>query len=177
MEVAIDEECTRILVRRQPAATDLRTVITVLKTITDLERIGDEAERIGRIAVQLAEARGPFYKHANGIQHLGDEVRVMVHGALDAFARLDIKTAVEIARNDRLVDQEYEALMRQLMTFMIEDPRSIGSILNMSWAARALERIGDHAKNICEYLIYLVKGKDIRHTSLEAMEREAKSSD
>jgi phosphate transport system protein len=175
MEVAIDEECTRILVRRQPAATDLRTVIAVIKTITDLERIGDEAERIARTAMGLAESKGPSYRYANGIQHLGNQVRGMVHGALDAFARLDVAAAVEVVRDDRIVDGEYDALMRQMMTFMMEDPRSIGTILQVSWAARALERVGDHAKNISEYIIFLVKGKDVRHTSIETIEQEAKS--
>src|SRR5689334_1760740 len=150
MEVSIDEECSRILATRAPAAGDLRVIVAIIKTITDLERIGDEGEQIGRI------------------------VSEMVHEALDAFARMDAEAALRVARQDRVVDEEYESIQRQCITFMMEDPRSIRRALDVMWIVRALERIGDHAKNICEYVYYMAYGKDIRHTRLEDVERDIK---
>ncbi len=170
-EVNIDEECTHIIARRQPAATDLRLVIAVIKTITDLERIGDQAERVARMGTRLAEVERPKNNY-HELQNMGEHVARMVHGALDAFARSDVEMAISVSKQDEQVDQEYDGLMRQCLTFMMEDPRKITQMLDIMWAARAIERIGDHAKNICEYVIYLVKGKDVRHISIEQMEDE-----
>jgi phosphate transport system protein len=171
MEVAIDEECSRILATRSPTAGDLRVVVAIIKTITDLERIGDEGEKIGLIASRLATMERPENKYRE-IKHLGRLVSTMVHEALDALARLDADSAFRVARMDRVVDEEYEAIHRQCITFMMEDPRTIRRVLDVMWVVRSLERIGDHAKNICEYVIYMVHGKDVRHTHLDDIERE-----
>ncbi len=174
LEVSIDEECTQILARRQPAASDLRLVIAVIKTITDLERIGDEAERIGRMALHFSE-KGGDAKMLAGIVHMGDLVIKLLHDALDTFARTDSDAAVLVAREDKKVDQEYETILRNLMTYMMEDPRNIPILVDMMWSARALERIGDRSRNICEYVIYLVKGKDVRHTSIDKVAHDARN--
>ncbi len=171
LEVLIDEACTQILARRQPAASDLRMVIAVIKTITDLERIGDEAEKIAKMALNLAEDDVGFHSRYAGIRHLAEQVRSMVHDVLDAYARLDVDAALKVVRDDDEADKEYQDLIRMLITYMMEDPRRISEVLDVIWAARALERIGDHAKNIGEYVIYLVKGKDIRHLDLDEVEK------
>lgn len=171
MEVEIDEQCTRILARRQPQAGDLRLVLAIAKTITDLERIGDEAEKIGRKASRLAIKRRPagaFHQ----IDVLGRHVREMVRDALDAFARMDVSAALQVVHRDTAVDAEYEGVVRQCITYMMEDPRTIRDMLDVMWSVKALERIGDHATNIGEYIIYFVQGKDVRHISVEDMEKE-----
>jgi len=168
-EVQIDEECSRILATRAPAAGDLRLIIAVIKTITDLERVGDEAEKIGVLAARLAGEERPTNNYRE-VRNLARHVKVMLHGALDAFARLDVEGALEVVKSDEIVDEEYDALYRQGITFMIEDPRTISRVMDITWVARALERIGDHAKNICEYVIFMVHGKDIRYTGVEHLE-------
>jgi phosphate transport system protein len=171
LERSIDEDCSRILATRGPTASDLRLIITILKTITDLERIGDEGEKVAAIAARLALRERPNNRYRE-LRNLGELVTGMVHDTLDAFARFDTKLALEVLRRDRTVDEEYESIHRQNITFMMEDPRSIRRALDVMWVVRSLERIGDHAKNICEYLIYLVLGKDVRHTKIEEIEKE-----
>ena len=171
-EVSIDEDCSRIIARRQPTAGDLRLIMAVVKTITDLERIGDEAEKIGYLASRLAGEERPLDSY-HSIQHLADLVGEMLNRALDSFARMDPEDAMRIVRQDQVVDREYDAISRHGITLMMEDPRSIRRVLDTLWAARALERIGDHAKNICEYVVYMVRGKDIRHVDLDDAEQQA----
>jgi phosphate transport system protein len=171
LEVAIDEESTQVLARRQPTAGDLRLIVAVIKTITDLERIGDQAEKISRMAIHLAEMERPKNQYSE-LKHLGDQVKKLLRGALDAFARMDAEAALGVAQEDINIDNEYDAIIRQMITFMMEDPRNVRRTLDVIWSARALERIGDHSKNICEYVIYLVKGKDVRHISYDEIRKE-----
>lgn len=176
MEVRIDEDCRRILAIRAPAAGDLRLIVAAMKTITDLERIGDEAEKIGRLAAQLATVKRPSTNFRE-LRNLARHVKDMIRGALDAFARLDVQRALAVMKADKVVDEEYESIYRQSLTFMLENPRTITREMDLSWAARALERIGDHAKNICEHAIYMAHGTDIRHSSLKNVESEVSSAE
>lgn len=164
LEVQIDEDCTRIIAKRQPAASDLRLVLAIIKTITDLERIGDVAKRIGMMLLDNANKKQPPLV---SMENMGRRTVKMLHDALDAFARMDVEAAIEVHKEDSTVDREYESIIRELMTFMMEDPRSIPHVLNVLWCARSLERVGDRVQHICEYIIYFVKGKDVRHTSDE----------
>ncbi|WP_028115101.1 phosphate signaling complex protein PhoU [Ferrimonas senticii] len=163
MEVYIDEECTRIIAKRQPAASDLRLVLAISKAVTELERIGDSAERIARLVTQLHNEPSRNRTMMTSIDSMGRHAQRMLHNVLDAFARMDVEAAMQIHEEDVRLDEAYEGVVRQLMTFMMEDPRSIPNILEVLWAVRALERVGDRCKNICEYIIYYVKGKDVRH--------------
>ena len=174
MEVSIDEICNQIIARRQPTASDLRMIMMVIKTITDLERIGDEAEKIARMARLIYAADRMHMPRFVEIKHMASIAMDMVHKALDSFARLDLNTAAQIARQDELVDEEFRSIMRQLITFMMEDPRKISTSLEILFVAKAIERIGDHAKNMSEYVIYMVKGKDVRHVTVEEIEREVR---
>jgi phosphate transport system protein len=166
MEKRIDDECATILARRQPAASDLRLVVTVIKLTTDIERIGDEAAKVARQAIRVTE-EGRSPTRFVEISHIGNQVKSMLSDALDAFARLDVDKALGVVKEDSAVDREYGSAMRSLVTFMMEDPRAIGSILTEMWALRSLERIGDHASNIAEHVVYLVRGMDVRHQPLE----------
>ncbi len=175
MEVTIDEECVRILARRQPAASDLRLVIAVSKSVIDLERIGDEAGKIATQAIKLTET-GESPRGYKEIRHIGNHVGYMVRDALDAFARFDIDMALAVAKEDKLVDEEYGTAVRSLMTYMMEDPRSISQVINVLWALRSLERVGDHARNIAEQVIYLVKGTNVRHVGIKEMTAQVKDN-
>lgn len=165
LEVNIDEATTRIIAKRQPAAVDLRLTMAIARTCSDLERIGDMAERIAQTA------KGTFTKQQMSLlvslDSLGQHVVSMLHDVLDAFARMDVDAAWRVHEEDERVDQKYEGVMRQMMTYMMEDPRSIPVVMEVLFAVRSLERVGDRCKNIAEYVIYFVKGKDVRHTSPE----------
>jgi phosphate transport system protein len=169
LEMSIDEECIQIIALRQPTAGDLRLVTGILKTITELERIGDEAASVARMALNLAEKDRPK-KNYRELQALGNHVCTMLRDALDAFARFDVDQAIKAASEDQYIDAEYESIVRQLSTYMMEDPRAITRVIDMMWSARSLERIADHAQNVCKHIIYLVEGKDVRHLSIEKME-------
>lgn len=171
MEVELDELCSHIIARRQPAAVDLRLLITVIKTITDLERIGDEAEKIGRMA-KLIHTAGREHMPRMDLSPVAGRALAMLRQSLDAFARLDVSEAMRVVKQDHEVDDAFRAIMRQLITFMMEDPRTITRSLEILFIAKAIERIGDHAKNMAEYVIYMVKGRDVRHTSIEEVEKE-----
>jgi len=168
LEVTLDDTCSHLIVKRQPAANDLRTVMATIKVITDLERIGDEATKIARAAKTMAERGGTSIHHYDTVRVIGNSAGDMLHDALDAFARLDEKLATEIIAHDDVIDHEFRSIMRNLITFMMEDPRTISGALDTLWVAKAMERIGDHATNIAEYVIYIVGGTDIRHSDFLA---------
>lgn len=162
MEMDIDDTCTTLIARRQPAASDLRMVLAVSKTLRDLERIGDEANKIAKMAILLTE-QGSAPRGYTEVRHIGNCVRKMLNDSLDAFSRFDAESAIATMKADRQVDMDYKSALREMITYMMEDPRSISRSMNILWTLRSLERIGDHAKNICEHIVYLVQGRDIRH--------------
>ncbi|MDR3481822.1 MAG: phosphate signaling complex protein PhoU [Burkholderiaceae bacterium] len=173
LEVTLDDTCSHLIVRRQPTANDLRTVMATLKVITDLERIGDEASKIARAAKNIQERGVTTINHFETVRVIAASTGDMLHDALDAFARLDEEQALKIISQDDFIDHEFRSIMRNVITFMMEDPRTISAALDTLWVAKAIERIGDHCKNIAEYVIYIVEGKDIRHTSHAAAKPDA----
>ena len=175
MERLIDEECMRILARRQPAASDLRLVVNISKIIVDLERIGDEASKIARRALQLID-EGQAPRGYVECRHIGYHVHKMVQQSLDSFARYDSQQALEVAREDKVVDREYKTAMREMVTYMMEDPRSISRVLNILWVLRSLERVGDHARNVAEHVIHMVEGTNVRHIGLKRMAEQVQGS-
>ena len=175
MEVKIDEACSQMIARRQPTAGDLRLVMTVVKTITDLERIGDEAEKIARMAKMLSQKNVLVKPRYHEIERASNIAVDMLRKALDAFARLDVMMAAQVVRQDDQVDEEFRGIMRYLITFMMEDPRTISTALEILFIAKAIERIGDHAQNMAEYVIYMVRGRDVRHITVDEIEREVQN--
>ncbi|QJR16423.1 phosphate signaling complex protein PhoU [Usitatibacter palustris] len=175
LEVQIDEDCSHIIARRQPAAQDLRMVIMVIKMITDLERIGDEAEKIARMTKLIYSSERLTLPRFTEVKIAAGYAIDMLKKSLDAFARIDLAAAASVVRQDRLLDDQFRGILRQLITFMMEDARTISTSIEILFVAKALERIGDHAKNMAEYVVYLVKGKDVRHVTEEEFEREASS--
>ena len=177
MEVGIDEACNYIIARRQPTAGDLRMVMTMIKTITDLERIGDEAKKIARMAQILSKKERVYgVPRYTQIRHAAILVLDMLRMSLDAFARLDLSAVSHIVRQDGLVDDEYRAILRNLITYMMEDPRTISTAFEILFVAKAIERIGDHAKNMSEYVVYMIKGRDVRHVTVEEIELEVQKA-
>ena len=175
-EIKIDELVATLIARRQPAATDLRLVLVISKIVRDLERAGDEANKVAQMAQKAHESAHASAIGLSEVRAIGDQVLRMLGDALTAFARMDPEMALDVARDDKEVDRTYEAALRALATHMIEDPQEIGSVLNVMWVLRALERVGDHATNIAEHVIYLVKGKDIRHLSVTNVEETLKTA-
>ncbi len=176
MEKQIDQQCIQILARRQPTASDLRLVMAIIKTVNDLERVGDEAEQIAKMAIRLVSRDRPRGNYRE-LETMGTHVRAMIRDALNGFARLEPEVAIALKRQDQKVDSEYEAILRQYYSYLVEEPRNTSRILDSIWVARSLERIGDHAKNIGEYIVYMVEGKDIRRASAEEIEQSLGEND
>ena len=172
MEVGIDQSCSHIIARRQPTAGDLRKVMMVIKTITDLEQIGDEAKNIALMAKNLYQKRNLALPRFDKIKYASNLTLEMLLKSLDAFANLDVSTVSQVVHQDEQVDEEFRNIIRYLITYMMEDPRTISSALEILFVAKAIERIGDHAKNISEYVVYMVKGRDVRHVTSDEIERE-----
>ncbi|HEX7054729.1 MAG TPA: phosphate signaling complex protein PhoU [Burkholderiales bacterium] len=165
LEIELDGACSHVIVKRQPAASDLRLLFGISKTVTDLERIGDEAQKIARMAKSIHERDGGARTVAVDVRHAAEVALAMLREALDAFARLDVGAAQQVIQRDAAIDSEFRSLLRQLVTYMMEDPRTITTALEIVWVAKAIERMGDHAKNMAEYVIYIVRGTDVRHSA------------
>ena len=174
MEIEIDRDLSSIIARRQPTARDLRLLIAISKTTANLERVGDEAEKIARMVRSIIQSGSPRSLPSLELRVAADLASGLLNKALDAFARLDITAAVAILKEDDLIDAEFDGFVRKLITYMMEDPRMISPSLDLLFLAKAIERIGDHAKNIAEFIIYVVKGEDVRHTSMEKIEQVIK---
>ena len=174
MEIEIDHELSSIIARRQPTARDLRLLIAISKTTANLERVGDEAEKIARMVNSIIQSGAARSLPASELRVAADLASGLLRKALDAFARLDTVAAVSILKEDDQIDQEFDGFVRKLITYMMEDPRTISASLDLLFLAKAIERIGDHAKNIAEFIIYVVKGTDVRHSSMEQIESAAK---
>ena len=173
MEMAIDRACTNLVARRQPAAIDLRLVMAIGKTVTDLERIGDEAKKIAKATHKIIErGEGGSLSKVIDIRYMGERAAGMLNAVLDAFVRLDYHAAALVVRSDEEVDHHFQDIIRQLITYMMEDPRTITTALDIVFIAKSVERIGDHCKNIAESIIYIVKGRDVRHKGLDGLEQE-----
>jgi phosphate transport system protein len=171
LEKRLDEECNLVIARRQPTASDLRLIFAIIKAISDLERVGDEAEKIARWAMSLADHPRPRNDYRE-LERLGQVVLEMLRKSLDGFTRMDTQVAVDLFKQDQKVDQEYEAIFRQYYSYMMEDARNIRRVLDALLVAKAMERIGDHCKNVGEYVVYLVEGRDLRHETKSLLERE-----
>ena len=176
MEVEIDRDLSTIIARRQPTARDLRLLIAISKAIANLERIGDEAARVARTVQRIINAgvASRMRLPVNDLEFESELAIAQLRKALDAFARLDVDKAIEVLRQDDQIDQEFDGLMRKLITYMMEDPRTITSSIDLVFVAKAIERVGDHAKNLAEVTIYVVKGTDVRHNSVAAVESMVK---
>lgn len=174
-DVEIDKACVRLIAMRQPTASDLRLILGIGKSVQDLERIGDEANKIAKMALKLMEQDAGSAGYVE-IRHVASLVTAMLSNVLNAYGRMDAEDSLNIAKQDKLVDQEYRSALRELVTYMMEDPRSISKVLNIIWALRSLERIGDHVKNLSEQLIYTVSGVDVRHSSFKEMEEQVQEN-
>ncbi len=172
LEVILDSACTNLIVRRQPAANDLRTVMSTTKVITDLERVGDEATKIARSSKSLQSREFQLVEQYDKIKMMADTAGGMLHDALDAFARLDKELAIRLIGRDALIDHEFHTMMQNLIPYMKDDPPTIPASLDMLWIAKAIERIGDHSTNLAEHVIYVVEGKDVRHSDYSTIQNE-----
>ena len=175
LEVELDEACANIIAKRQPAASDLRAILTFSKVVTDLERVGDEAKKIAKVAKSIHMPDAIATTPRVQLQHLGNLAVELLRKSLDSMARLDLLAAAEVVTQDKQVDGEFKSVMRQLITFMMEDPRTISRSIDILFAAKSFERVGDHAKNVSQHVVFLVRGRDVRHLGVEEIQREAAS--
>jgi phosphate transport system protein len=177
LEVSIDDDCAHIVARRQPTAGDLRMIMAISKIVTDLERIGDEAAKIARMAREIYQRDRLMMPRLSDVRKIGDISIQMLRDVLDAFVRMDANEAARIVREDAALDDDFRGILRQLVTYMMEDPRTITSALDIVFIAKSIERIGDHAKNVAESVIYIVKGTDVRHIAIDQLEQAVLSKD